>query len=476
MNITSPLSCPSWPRLAAHAATWTGTRTADLYANDARRAETFMAAAPGMRYEYGRQRVTQLTLRLLVQLAQERGFAGWREAMLGGGTVNTTENRSAGHVMQRAGDDAPEDVRRELARMRALAAGLRGGSMRRIINIGIGGSDLGPRMVADALGGPEGSHKVRFVANVDPLELDRALAGADPATTAFIVVSKTFTTQETLANAERARHWLGSAPVAKHMIAATSNVAAARAFGIEEILPMQDSVGGRFSLWSTVGFGAMCAIGPAAFDELLDGARESDIHFATAPLEANVPLLMALLGVWNGNFLGACAHAVLPYAHALRQLPAWLQQLEMESNGKCVDHAGERVGYETAPVIFGAEGTVGQHSFHQFLHQGTQAVPADFIVFEEAHELLRANAEAQAEALMHGTADPALPPWRQQPGDRPSSTLRFERMDAKNLGRLLATYEHKVFAQGVIWNINSFDQWGVELGKRLANEILKKGN
>ncbi len=476
MNTTSPLSCPSWPRLAAHASTWTGTRTADLYTHDARRAETFMAAAPGMRYEYGRQRVTQLTMRLLLQLAQDRGFAAWREAFFTGGIVNTTEQRAAGHVALRAGDAAPEEVRRGLARMRELATKLRGGSVRRIINLGVGGSDLGPRMVADALGGPEGSHKVRFVANVDPLELERALAGADPAATAFIVASKTFSTQETLQNAEIAKRWLGPARVAAQMFAVTANAAAARAAGFDEVLTMPESAGGRFSLWSTVGFGAMCAFGPEVFDELLEGAREADIHFATAPDEANVPLLMALLGVWNINFLGARAHAVLPYAHTLRQLPAWLQQLERESIGTCVDHAGERVGYETAPVIFGMEGTVGQHSFHQFLHQGTQTVPADFVVFEEAHELLRANAEAQAEALMHGTADPALPPWRQQPGDRPSSTLRLRRMDAKNLGRLLATYEHKVFAQGVIWNINSFDQWGVELGKRLANEILKKGS
>jgi glucose-6-phosphate isomerase len=217
----------------------------------------------------------------------------------------------------------------------------------------------------------------------------------------------------------------------------------------------------------------MCAIGPEAFDEILEGAREMDAHFAAAPFEENVPVLMALLSVWNINFLGSTAYAVLPYAHALRMLPAWLQQLEMESNGKRVDHDGRALDYATAPVVFGAEGTVGQHSFHQLLHQGTHVVPADFIVFERSHGMLKANAEAQAEALLHGTTDPELPPWRQQPGGRPSSTLRLQQIDARNLGRLLALYEHKVFAQGVIWNVNSFDQWGVELGKALANRILQ---
>ncbi|MGE0874158.1 MAG: glucose-6-phosphate isomerase [Burkholderiales bacterium] len=475
MNTTAPIACPSWPRLAAHAESWAGTRTAELFGSDAARAASLMAAAPGMRYEYARQRVNALTLRLLTRLAEERGLAEWREAMLAGRRVNTTENRAAAHADLRAGDDAPQDVKASLARMRELAQALRARGVRRIVNLGIGGSDLGPRMVADALGTPASADRVRFVANVDPLELSRALDGAEPASTVFIVVSKTFTTQETMANAAAAKRWLGSKPIAEHMIAATSNTAAARAVGIRDVLAMPESVGGRFSLWSTVGFAIMCAIGADAFDELLAGARESDIHFATAGFDANVPVLMALLGIWNTNFLGARAHAVLPYAHALRLLPAYLQQLEMESNGKCVDHAGRPVAYATAPAIFGAEGTVGQHSFHQWLHQGTHLVPADFIVFEDTHELLRANAEAQAEALMQGTTDPTLPAWRQQPGNRASSTLRFERLDARNLGRLLAMYEHKVFVQGVIWNVNSFDQWGVELGKQMANEILRKG-
>jgi glucose-6-phosphate isomerase len=474
MNTTPPTSCASWARLADHAASWKGTSIPALFGADPARASTLFAVAPGVRLEYSRQRVNALTIRLLCRLAEERGFTEWRDALLRGEHVNTTEQRPAWHTALRAGADAPEGVARTLARMRELAAALRAGGARRVVSIGIGGSDLGPRLIADALKAPGDAHDVRFVANIDPLEMARALAGADPANTHFIAVSKTFTTAETLANLERARRWLGARPVARHVIAATGNAEAARAAGIEEILDLPDWVGGRYSLWGAAGFGAMCAIGPEAFEEMLDGAREIDVHLGTAAPENCVPVVMGLLGAWNINFFGAGSHAVLPYAHALRLLPDYLQQLEMESNGKRVDHAGREVDYQTAPVIFGAEGTVGQHSFHQLLHQGTQAVPADFIVIDGMDAALTANAEAQAEALLHGTADPALPPWRQQPGDRPSSTLRLERMDARNLGRLLAVYEHKVFTQGVLWNLDSYDQWGVELGKVLAKRILER--
>jgi glucose-6-phosphate isomerase len=269
-----------------------------------------------------------------------------------------------------------------------------------------------------------------------------------------------------MANAQAARAWGG-----RHFYAVTSNVAAAQAFGAEELLPMWDWVGGRFSVWSAAGFSAMCAIGPQAFQEFLDGGREIDEHFSQAPLEKNVPALMALIGIWNANFLGAPTHAVLPYANALRLLPAYLQQLEMESNGKRVDRAGRVVEYATAPVLWGAEGTVSQHSFHQLLHQGTHLVPCDFIDFA-LEASLSANCRAQADALAFGTDEPSLPAYRQYPGNRPSSMLLFEKLDARSLGRLIALYEHKVFVQGVIWNINSFDQWGVELGKSLAKQIL----
>jgi glucose-6-phosphate isomerase len=383
--------------------------------------------------------------------------------------VNATEGRAARHADLRAGDAAPAEVRRALERMRALAAQL--GGVRRIVHLGTGGSELGPRLVCDALA-ERARIEVRFAANADPLDLARALAGAEPAATLVVVVSKTFTTMETLANARAAKAWLGGRG---RIVAVTANEAAARAFGAAEVLPMWDWVGGRFSLWSAAGFGALAALGAEAFDELLAGARDMDAHFRDTPLAHNVPALMALLGVWNVNFLGAASHCVLAYAHALKLLPAWLQQLEMESNGKGVDREGRPVAYATAPVLWGGEGTVSQHSFHQLLHQGTQAVPVDFVVAGVTAEL-DANAEAQARALAFGTGEEALPAHRRHPGNRPSSTLRLAGIDARNLGRLLAAYEHKAFTQGVVWNVNSFDQFGVELGKRLAEGILQKGS
>jgi glucose-6-phosphate isomerase len=322
-------------------------------------------------------------------------------------------------------------------------------------------------LLADALS--DGALDARFAANVDPKDLERALEGAEPASTLFIVASKTFTTQETLANAQRAKHWLGGK---NQFIAITSNEKEARSFGAAEVLPMWDWVGGRFSVWSAVGLAAACAMGFENFEAFLSGGREMDGHFASAPLEKNLPVLMALIGVWNTNFLGAASHAVLPYSNALRLLPAYLQQLEMESNGKRVDREGRTLDYATCPVVWGTEGTVSQHSFHQLLHQGTQVVPADFIDIA-ADAVLSANLNAQADALAFGTNDASLPPHRQYPGNRPSSILAMDKLTPRNLGRLLAAYEHKVFTQGVIWNINSFDQWGVELGKDLAKRILK---
>jgi glucose-6-phosphate isomerase len=463
---TPPHECAAWAKLAAHADASREESIAQLFADDPRRGAQFVARAPGLALDYSRQRIGALGLRLLEQLAAERGFAEWRRALFAGERINTTENRAARHTALRAGDAAPAEVKRTLARMRELAAQLAG--VRRIVHLGTGGSDLGPRLVCDALA-EQARIEVRFAANLDPLDLARALAGAEPASTLVVVASKTFTTQETLANARAAKAWLGGRG---RVIAITANESAARAFGAAEVLPMWDWVGGRYSLWSAVGFSALAALGADTFDALLAGASDMDRHFQDAPLEKNVPVLLALLGVWNVNFLGAATHCVLAYAHALRLLPAYLQQLEMESNGKGVDREGRAVAYATAPVLWGGEGTVSQHSFHQLLHQGTQVVPADFIVAGVSPEL-DANAEAQARALAFGTDDPALPAHRRHRGNRPSSTLRLEKLDARNLGRLLAAYEHKAFTQGVIWNINSFDQWGVELGKRLADGILK---
>jgi glucose-6-phosphate isomerase len=467
MNTTPPTECKSWPQLQHHAESWRSVHLRELFASDVARSLQFAAEAPGVRYDYSRQRLGAMTLRLLSHLAEERSFAEWREALLTGKPVNNTENRAAWHTALRA-PDAPDEVKSTLARMKELASRLRTEKrFKRIVNLGTGGSDLGPRLLADALG--DGTLDVRFAANVDPKDLQRALEGAKPEETLFIVASKTFTTQETMSNAGAAKRWGG-----RHFYAVTSNVAAAKAFGAEELLPMWDWVGGRFSVWSAVGFAAMCAMGPQAFQEFLNGGRDIDEHFAQAPLEKNIPVLMALIGVWNANFLGAATQAVLPYANALRLFPMYLQQLEMESNGKRVDRENRVLDYATAPVVWGAEGTVSQHSFHQLLHQGTQIVPADFIELN-IEKNLSANCRAQSDALAFGTDDPQLPPYRQYPGNRPSSMLILEGVNARNLGRLIALYEHKVFTQGVVWNINSFDQWGVELGKELAKKILMQG-
>jgi glucose-6-phosphate isomerase len=464
LNTTPPTACPSWANLAAHAEGWRTLHLREIFAHDVTRAVQFVAEAPGVRYDFSRQRIGALTLRLLSHLAEERGFAQWREQLLSGKVVNDTENRAAWHSALRAAQP-PREVAETLARMRSLAAQVRQ-SFKRVVSLGTGGSDLGPRLLADALS--DHALDVRFAANVDPRDFARAIEGARPDETLFIIASKTFTTQETMANAAAAKAWGG-----KHFYAVSANVAAAKQFGVSEVLPMWDWVGGRYSVWSAVGFAAMCAIGVQPFQEFLEGGRDIDEHFATAPLEKNVPVVMALVGVWNANFLGCATQAVLPYSNALRLLPAYLQQLEMESNGKRVDRAGNELAYASAPVLWGAEGTVSQHSFHQLLHQGTQVVPADFIDVGE-NDILSANLQAQADALAYGTEDPSLPPYRRYPGNRPSSILSVDQATARNLGRLIALYEHKVFTQGVIWNINSFDQWGVELGKKLANEILSR--
>ncbi len=477
----APTECEAWETLAAHAAQLRSARLSDLFARDPERTRRLSARAPGVRYGFSRQRLEAPTLELLARLADERGCDAWRAALLRGEIVNSTENRAATHTEQRAGDAASAEVKATLARMRALAARLRTERrFDRIVHLGTGGSGLGPQLVVDALGVRDTSLEFAFAANVDPLDLERALAGARPDRTLFVVVSKSFSTEETLANANAAKRWLGARNVAEHFIAVTGNQAAARAFGAYEVLPMPDSVGGRYSVWSAAGFSALCAVGPEEFEALLAGAREIDQHFARTPALENVPVLMALVGVWNVNFEGCATQAVLPYAHALRLLPAYLQQLEMESNGKRVDREGRPVGYATAPVVWGYEGTVGQHSFHQLLHQGTQIVPVDFIVADamqgdaERCAVLAAHAEAQAEALAFGSTGANLEPHRVCPGNRPSSTIALERIDARGLGRLLALYEHKVFTQGVLWNLNSFDQWGVELGKQLARGILTR--
>ncbi len=494
--MTSLTQTTAWRALESHAASTDDATLGRLLAVPGRRGACTVRGA-GVTLDWSRQKADSDTLALLTRLALQQDWAGWRAKMFAGEPINVTENRAVLHVALRRGDNAPEEVRASLAAMRRAAESLRSGSWKgatgkaiaRIVHIGIGGSDLGPRMALDALDElRDAPLRFDFAANIDPADLGRVLARCDPERTLFVVASKTFTTQETLANATAARLWLlaglppGSTPGA-HFIASTANVEAAVAFGLDpaNILPIWDWVGGRYSIWSSVGITLMLAIGPARFDEFLAGAAEADAHFVSAPLESNIPALMAMLGVWNINFHGARTHAVLPYSQPLAQFPAYLQQLEMESNGKSVTRAGEPVDYATAPVVWGAAGTVGQHSFYQLLHQGTASVPADFIVVKEGaydparHAILMANASAQAEALALGRHDPSLEPWRRYPGGRPSSTITLERLDARNLGRLVALYEHKVFVQGVVWDINSFDQWGVEYGKQLATQMLSGG-
>ena len=451
MNTTPPTACPAWKKLEAHAATWRTARLADLAAGDPARARQMVAEAPGLRLDYSRQLAGALTLKLLAQFAAERGFDEWRAALFAGEKINSTEGRAAGHVAVRAdpGKTKQVDVKKYT----------------RIVNLGTGGSDLGPRLLADAFGG---ALDVRFVANTDPVELERAIAGAEAKSTLVVIASKTFTTHETMANANALKQ-----KGFTNFVAATANPQAAREFGVSEVCAFAESVGGRYSIWSAASLAGQLAIGPAAFAEFLAGGREIDDHFRNTSLDSNVPALMALLGVWNVNFLGIGTHAVLPYAHRLRLLPAYLQQLGMESNGKSADREGRPLDYATCPVIFGAEGTPAQHAFMQLLHQGTQKVAADFID-ASVNEALSANLQAQADALAYGTRDAALPPQQRHPGNRPSSILKFRSFGPRDLGRLIALYEHKVFVQGVLWNINSFDQWGVELGKQLAHAILSR--
>ncbi len=486
----------AWKALQAHRAEIAHIDARDLFARDPGRAQKFSLEAGGLLLDYSKHAVTEATLALLVDLARQADVEGWRARMFAGEHINNSENRAVLHVALRsaatafpagASANVMNLVRNAKEGMRAFSDAVRGDRllghtgkpMRHVINIGIGGSDLGPRMLTQALWQhADAPQSVQFVANADPDDLAHALKQADPESTLFIVASKTFTTGETLGNARLARTWLlaklkDEAAVKKHFAAATANVQAAGEFGIapERCFPLWDWVGGRYSVWSTVGLPLAIAIGMDRFEQLLAGARAMDEHFLSAPLGANMPVLLALLGVWYTNFLGAATQAVLPYAEALRELPAYLQQLEMESNGKGVDRDGRALDYATCPVIWGSVGTNSQHAFHQLLHQGTQLIPCDFLVPAASTAAAAENALAQAAALMAGRD--AAEPHRRFSGNRPSSTIMFQTIDPHTMGQLLALYEHKVFVQGVIWNINSFDQWGVELGKEIARTLAQ---
>lgn len=519
--MTSVADLPEWQELARHRAALAGTRLSDLFAREHDRAQRLSLAVGDLFLDYSKNLLTDETLRGLLALATSRGVQPAIAAMFAGAKINNTENRPALHVALRNrslgpimvdGADVMPGVTDVLRRMERFTRSVREGVWRGhtgepiadVVNIGIGGSDLGPRMVCEALREPAGpGPRAHFVANVDGSDLARLLATLDPRTTLFVVASKTFTTMETMANAHSARAWLverlgSEQAVARHFVAVSTNAKAVAAFGIaaSSMFGFWDWVGGRYSLWSSIGLPIALANGWEAFAALLDGAHAMDRHFREAPPGQNMPVLLALLGIWNSNFLGAHSHAVIPYDQRLALLPAWLQQLDMESNGKSVDRDGRALSVDSAPIIWGEPGTNAQHSFFQLVHQGTRLIPLDLIVARRAdhglkrhHAMLVANCLAQAEALMRGrTLDEAraglrktgisdaeverLAPHKVFSGDRPSNLIMLDRLTPRALGMLLALYEHKVFTQGVIWNLNSFDQMGVELGKELAGTIL----
>ena len=513
---------PQWRALQKHHAQIGARHLRELFADAPARGECFQAEAAGLYLDYSKQRISGETLQLLWELADACGLRARIEAMFRGDRINTTERRAVLHVALRApagtrilvdGRDVVPEVHAVLARMQAFCAQVRSGAwsghggrrIRNIVNIGVGGSGLGPAMACAALRHyRQPGLTFRFVSNEDGADLSEALQGLDPAETLFVVCSKTFTTQETLGNALAARAWcvhgLGAADalaaVARHFVAVSTNAAGVADFGIEadSMFGFPDWVGGRYSIDSAIGLSTMLAIGAANFRAMLDGMHAMDTHFRNAPADRNLPVLMGLLAIWNTNFLAAPTLAVLPYAHDLRRLPAYLQQLAMESNGKHVTEDGFPVDHATGPIYWGEPGTNGQHSFYQLIHQGTQLVPCDFIGFcrpsgppephrNRQHDLLMANLFAQGEALAFGRTEAevradgvsaAQVPHRVFEGNRPSSTLLAEQLTPHTLGALVALYEHSVLVQGAIWNIDSFDQWGVELGKALASRTAEE--
>jgi glucose-6-phosphate isomerase len=504
---------PEWQAMLAHHAAVRDVHLRDLFADDPERATRFTAEGGHLFLDYSKHRITDETIRLLLDVAKAAGVEEQRTAMFAGRHINATEDRAVLHTALRLpadetlrvdDQDVGRDVHAVLERMATFALRVRGGDwtgstgkrIRNVINIGIGGSDLGPAMATQALVHySERSMRFRFVSNIDGTDMRDATADLDPEETLFIVASKTFTTLETLTNARTARDWLlaglgaGEDAVAKHFVAVSTNAEQVAAFGIDtaNMFGFWDWVGGRYSMDSAIGLSLMVAIGPDDFREMLAGFRAMDEHFLRSPLERNLPVLMGLLGIWYGNAFGFETHAVLPYSQELARFPAYLQQLDMESNGKSVRLDGTRVTFDTGPIVWGTAGTNGQHAYYQLLHQGTRIVPADLIGFVNAtteigehQDLLMANLFAQAEALAFGKTQEevraaGVPDHqvnaRVFEGNRPTSVILADRLTPRVLGALVALYEHKVFVQGVIWGIDSFDQWGVELGKVLASKI-----
>jgi len=518
MRQPSLTSTASYQALQTHAQDAQQWQMRDLFAQDPQRFERLSSEAAGLFLDYSKNRLDGRTLALLAELARERGVERLRDAMFAGEKINLTENRAVLHTALRApkdkqitvdGQDVTADVHAVLERIRTFSDAVRSGQWRGhtgkeitdIVNIGIGGSDLGPKMVCLAL--RQFAHPrltMHFVSNVDGHDMDAALARVNPETTLFIIASKTFTTAETMMNANTARSWFlkhaAEDALAKHFVAVSTNVEAIKKFGIDpdNMFPFWDWVGGRYSVWSAIGLPVALCVGYGYFADFLAGAHALDEHFRTAPIEQNLPVILALVGFWNREFLGCPSVSIAPYHQDLNRFPAYLQQLDMESNGKRVTRAGDTItDYETCPVIWGDVGTNGQHAYFQLLHQGTDVTPIDFIAalrpaheFHNHHAALLANCFAQSEAFMKGKTadevradlagqDPAeierLVPHKTFPGNRPSNTILMEYLTPATLGALIALYEHKTFVQGAIWDVNSFDQWGVELGKVLAKKI-----
>ncbi len=513
----------NWKLLQQHAEKMSDVHMKDLFAQDPDRFSQFSTEGAGFTLDYSKNRVTEETRDLLVNLADEIKLAEKIEAMFSGAQINTTEKRQVLHTALRNfsdrqvvvdGNDIMPEIKATLAKMERFTWKIHSGQWRGfdneiftdVISIGIGGSYLGPKVASEALKPywKSGLH-VHYVANVDGTHISEVLKKVNPATTLFLIQSKSFGTQETLENTKAARAWFlnnGGAEktIAKHFVAITSNIKAATEFGMDEnnLFPMWDWVGGRYSLWSAIGLPVALAIGMENFKRILRGAYDMDEHFRNAPLAENIPVLLGLLGVWYSNFMDADSYAIIPYDHYLRGLPAHLQQLDMESNGKQITRDGEPVNYETGPIIWGGAGANGQHAFHQLIHQGTRLIPVDFIIplhshnpIAEHHEILFANCLSQSQAMMQGkTLEQAkqelldqglseaeatkLAPHKVIPGNKPNNTILFDKATPEVVGALIAMYEHKVFVQGAIWNLNSFDQWGVELGKQLGKYILPK--
>lgn len=508
--------------LVAKAAQMHTTQMRDLFASDAERFECFSVQAPEVFLDFSKNRIDSEAFGLLMRTAQESGLPARIQELFSGAPLNNTEHRPALHTALRKpvesqleldGQDIIKEVHKTLDKMEACVGkihrgehkGFSGKSINTLVSIGIGGSFLGPKTVTDALKPYAlAGFECHYVANIDGTDLTETLKLIDPETSLFLIQSKSFATQETLENANEAKRWLheqgvSEADIGKHFMAVTANTAAAADYGILEdfVFPMWDWVGGRYSLWSAIGFPIAFALGMPAFRELLSGAHEMDSHFETTPFAENVPVIMAMLGIWYGNFFSSDSHAVIPYDEYLHHLPEHLQQLDMESNGKRVDRQGELLSYHSGQVIWGGPGSNGQHAYHQLLHQGTRLIPVDFIIplhphhkLERHHQLLYSNCLSQSQALMQGkTYDEAhtellaagiskeeadfLAPHKEIEGNKPSNTLLLEKLTPSAVGALIALYEHKVFVQGVLWDVNSFDQWGVELGKQLGNQVFE---